>query len=98
MVKGGFVNSVSVGFQPIEWTLAKDKARPGGIDFKKQKLLEISVVPIPANENAIALARAAGIDVDRLGLVQKVAPVPTKKGLEQVSWLAGLLSELGCLS
>ena len=95
MVKGGFVNSVSVGFQPIEWTLAKDKARPGGIDFKKQKLLEISVVPIPANENAIALARTAGIDVDRLGLVQKVAPVPTKKGLEQVSWLAGLLSELG---
>lgn len=71
MVKGGYINSVSVGFQPLEWQQTKDKSRPGGIDFKKQELLEISVVPIPANKNAIQLARAAGIDVDRLGLTEQ---------------------------
>lgn len=95
LVKGGYLNSVSVGFQPIEWTLAKDKSRPGGIDFKKQKLLEISVVGIPANENAVAQARAAGIDVDRV--LSRDGKTPTKKGLYSVSWLASILSDLGWL-
>jgi HK97 family phage prohead protease len=67
LVKGGYLNSVSVGFQPREWAISKDKNRPGGLDFKKQRLLEISVVGVPANENAIALARAAGIAVERIG-------------------------------
>src|SRR5579871_5932232 len=57
MVKGGFLTACSVGFAPVEWSLTKDKSRPGGIDFAKQELLEISVVPVPANPNAIALAR-----------------------------------------
>jgi HK97 family phage prohead protease len=68
MVKGGFLNTVSVGFQPIEWELAKDKSRPQGVNFKKQELLEISIVPIPANANALVQAKAAGIDIARLGL------------------------------
>ena len=96
LVKGGYVNSVSVGFQPMEWTLAKDKQRPGGIDFKKQKLLEVSVVAIPANENAVAQARAAGIDVDRIGL-KRVEPKVTKRGLYSVATLASILAELGWL-
>lgn len=76
MVKGGFLNAVSVGFMPLEWVATKDKSRPGGIDFKRQSLMEISIVPLPANQNALALARAAGIDVDRLGLADKTADVP----------------------
>jgi HK97 family phage prohead protease len=68
MYKGGFLNAVSVGFAPLEWQLSKDKSRPQGIDFKKQELLEISCVPIPALPTALVQARAAGIDVDRLGL------------------------------
>lgn len=70
MVKGGFLNAVSVGFMPLEWVATKDKSRPGGIDFKRQSLMEISIVPLPANQNALAQARAAGIDVDRLPLMQ----------------------------
>jgi HK97 family phage prohead protease len=69
LVRGGFVNTCSVGFQPLIWEQTKDKTRPGGLDFKKQRLLEVSVVPLPANSNAVALARAAGIDVDRLALM-----------------------------
>jgi HK97 family phage prohead protease len=68
MVKGGFLKTVSVGFQPIEWELAKDKNRPQGVNFKKQELLEISIVPIPANPNALVQAKAAGIAIERLGL------------------------------
>ena len=103
MVKGGYINSVSVGFEPLEWKQAKDPKRPGGLDFIRQRLREISVVGIPANENAIALARAAGIDVDRLELlagaepVTRDAPKVTKKGLYAVSALASLLAELGWL-
>lgn len=96
LVKGGYLNSVSVGFQPLEWQQTKDKTRPGGLDFKKQKLLEISIVGIPANENAVAQARAAGIDVDRVAFgASREAPVVTKRGLYSVSSLASVLADLG---
>ncbi|MEZ0060898.1 HK97 family phage prohead protease [Bradyrhizobium elkanii] len=76
MVKGGYLNAVSVGFAPIDWAPTKDKSRPGGVDFKKQELLEISIVPIPANPAALVQARAAGIDVDRLGLIASASEEP----------------------
>ena len=105
MVKGGWLKTVSVGFAPIEWKAAKDKARPGGVDFVKQELLEISIVPIPANPNALIQAKAAGVDLARLGLkavdepahVARTAPPMTRKGLYSVSFLASILSDLGYL-
>jgi hypothetical protein len=66
MVKAGYVKATSVGFLPIEWGWSKDKSRPFGIDFTKQELLEISIVPVPANANALAEARRLGIDLDPL--------------------------------
>jgi HK97 family phage prohead protease len=60
--KGGFINAVSVGFNPLEWTFVNDADRPYGIDFKRQELLEISVCPVPCNSNALAEARSKGID------------------------------------
>lgn len=96
LIDGGFINSVSVGFQPLEWKQTKDKSRPGGIDFLKQELLEVSVVPIPANRNALHQARAAGIDIASLGVVLDDLPISTK-GLYEVSWLASLLESLGYL-
>jgi HK97 family phage prohead protease len=107
LVKAGILNSVSVGFQPLEWAQAKDRARPGGIDFRKQKLLEISVVGIPANENAIAQARAFGLDVEGLQFdafpapvvsVTREGPKVTKRGLGSVSALASILNDLGWLT
>jgi HK97 family phage prohead protease len=57
LVVDGFVKAVSVGFLPIEWQWADDdKSRPGGINFERQELLEISVCPIPANANALVQA------------------------------------------
>ena len=73
-----FLNAVSVGFQPHEWTFVSEstdaeRARRGGIDFLKQSLLEYSAVPVPANANALAVARSAGIDT-----------TPLKRWAEQV--------------
>jgi hypothetical protein len=54
----GFIKAGSVGFIPVEWKFADDKARPMGIDFKRQSLLEFSIVPVPANANALIEARS----------------------------------------
>lgn len=60
---GGYVNAVSVGFIPLEWTFVNDTDRPWGIDFKRQELLEISACPVPANPNALAEALTKGINL-----------------------------------
>jgi len=67
LIKGkyerGFMRAVSVGFRVFEFEELprKDQSpnqRPGGLLFKKQELLEISAVAVPAN--AKALRRALG--------------------------------------
>jgi HK97 family phage prohead protease len=60
MLKAGFLRATSVGFQPLKH--AYDEER-GGFDFLKQSLLEFSVVPVPANPQALMDAKAAGIDM-----------------------------------
>ena len=67
MVGAGYINAVSVGFMPIEYSFVEnDPSRGWGIDFKRQELLEISACPVPANANALVEARAKGIDVGPL--------------------------------
>lgn len=51
MVKAGFLNATSVGFAGIEANKSKDRER--GYDFMKQELLEFSIVPVPANPEAL---------------------------------------------
>ncbi len=51
MCKGGFLNATSVGFRGMEYDEAKDRR---GYDFKKQELLEFSIVPVPSNPEALA--------------------------------------------
>jgi hypothetical protein len=63
LVKGGYIRTVSVGFNPIEYSFVNEKDRPFGIDFKKQELLEISPCPVPCNPNALIAAAAKGIDI-----------------------------------
>jgi HK97 family phage prohead protease len=60
LVRGGFLRAVSVGFRALEWT--RDDAR-GGVNFKRQELLEVSICPVPANQNALLAASASGIDM-----------------------------------
>lgn len=62
MIEAGLISAVSVGFLPIEYAFSTDKSRPYGVDFTKQELLEISVVPVPCNGSALITARSLGID------------------------------------
>lgn len=63
LLMGGYLNAVSVGFTPLEWSFTEDDDRSFGVDFKRQKLLEYSVVPVPANPNALIEARSKGINI-----------------------------------
>lgn len=59
MVKGGFLNTVSVGFMPLKWELRYDgEGEFLGYNFIEQELLELSVVPVPAHPNALVTSKA----------------------------------------
>lgn len=61
MVRAGFLNSTSIGFEPksfVEEKRAAGETGPPIIVFDSVDLLEVSLVPIPSNPNAQALARA----------------------------------------
>lgn len=60
LLKGGFLNAASVGIDPIEWFFDE---KNGGIRFKRQELLEHSIVPVPCNPEALQRAKTAGIDM-----------------------------------
>jgi HK97 family phage prohead protease len=66
MTLGGYINAVSVGFVPKDYEWSDEDGREWGIDFKQQELLEISIVPVPCNANALIEARAKGIDTGPL--------------------------------
>lgn len=63
MYKGGFLSATSVGFVPLKYAFTDDPKRRFGIDFLEQELLEFSLVPVPANADALIEGKAAGIDV-----------------------------------
>lgn len=62
MVKAGLLNAVSVGFDSLEMNeIYDEKTTPPrfrGFHHKKMVLREISLVPIPANENAIVVSKS----------------------------------------
>lgn len=64
LYRQGFLNACSVGWLPVAGKRATEPGRdPGAYDFSKVELLEISAVPVPADADALATARAAGIDL-----------------------------------
>jgi HK97 family phage prohead protease len=60
LLKGGFLRATSVGFRPMKYALNEDRR---GIDFEEQELMEFSIVPVPANPEALMDAKGLGIDV-----------------------------------
>lgn len=58
-VRGGFLRGASVGFHPLE---AEPRGDGKGVHFKRQELYEYSILPIPAHREALAEAKAAGLD------------------------------------
>lgn len=69
LVDAGFLNAVSVGFAPIEFVWNDEHK---GYDFHRTELLEVSIVAVPANQEALI---AAGFD---LGSVKYMYPTVGK--------------------
>jgi HK97 family phage prohead protease len=53
MVSQGFLRATSVGFRPLDYSFAKAAGRSNGIDFHSAELLEVSIVPVPANASCL---------------------------------------------
>lgn len=68
LYKGGYLNSFSVGFVAKEANWDEDN---GGFVIEESELLEISTVSVPANPEALALAKSKGIDVDLINEFRK---------------------------
>ncbi len=76
-VKDGFINTVSVGFMPLE---REDNT------FTKSELLELSFVPVPANPEALVQLRSAGLEpmeLKEMFPAVKEEPVPDEKPKEE---------------
>jgi HK97 family phage prohead protease len=59
LILAGILKATSVGFRPIESKpISKDS---NGTLYTKQELVETSVVSVPANPNALAIAKSLGI-------------------------------------
>jgi uncharacterized protein len=89
LYRGKFLSAVSVGFIPTSQpTPIKDEnGNFSGWEFNGQTLLELSCVPVPANENALARARAAGFAEEYLQRAfgtEEVSTIPeTVAGLKE---------------
>jgi HK97 family phage prohead protease len=61
MAKNGYINAMSVGFRALQYSQMEDY----GIHYTEQELLELSIVPVPANPEALMQARSAGVVSDK---------------------------------
>jgi HK97 family phage prohead protease len=69
LIEAGILRAVSVGFHPKE-SVALDHKNPfSGYKFTKQELIETSLVSVPANPNALAVAKSLKISPETQQLV-----------------------------
>jgi HK97 family phage prohead protease len=59
MIKAGFISAVSIGFIPLE--MEEDT-------YTKSEMVEFSIVPVPANPEALIYAKKLGMDLKKMGL------------------------------
>jgi HK97 family phage prohead protease/HK97 family phage major capsid protein len=70
LIDAGILKAVSVGFKPIKSVERKDdEGRWLGQHFLKQELVETSVVAVPANPNALVVAKSLKISPETLTLI-----------------------------
>lgn len=75
----GILKATSVGFKPLK---AEPRAGGKGLDYTEAELLETSIVSVPANPNALQVAKSLNISDDTLALVfGKQAVTPERRSL-----------------
>lgn len=91
---GGFLNATSIGFIPMSMTPIDPDRQWGPQDITSWEMLEYSVVPVPANQNALRLAMKslAGSEEKR----GRVLSASNEKRLKEAADLInGVLVQLG---
>jgi HK97 family phage prohead protease len=78
LIEAGVLKATSVGFKPIERKPRKINDQYVGEIFTKQDLVETSIVAIPANPNALAIAKELKISEDTRKLVFAASGNPDK--------------------
>lgn len=68
LMDAGILRAVSVGFRPVEST-ALEGSKIGGRRYIKSELIETSLVSVPANPNAIAVAKSLKVSRETLDVV-----------------------------
>lgn len=69
LVEQGILRAVSVGFRPLKSEPMDPKKPYGAQRYKAQELLETSLVSVPANPAALALARSLNLSSETMSLV-----------------------------
>ena len=80
LIDGGFLNATSVGFRPM----ASEPLATGGQKFTQCELLEFSVVPVPANPQALQVMRAK-LAGDWRDVWDKFTTITTRSGFKKQS-------------
>jgi HK97 family phage prohead protease/HK97 family phage major capsid protein len=69
LVEAGILKAVSVGFRPLDHSPLNPKDPWSGQRFHKQELVETSLVAVPANPNALAVAKSLNVSPATIDLV-----------------------------
>jgi HK97 family phage major capsid protein/HK97 family phage prohead protease len=69
LLDAGILKAVSVGFKPIDSVPLNPKDPWAGSRFLKQELVECSLVAVPANPNALSVAKSLNVSEDTLRIV-----------------------------
>ena len=69
LIEADILRAVSVGFRPLEHEPINAKDPWGGTRYKKSELVEASLVSVPANPNALSVARSLNISPSTVRMV-----------------------------
>jgi len=69
LIDDGVLRAVSVGFLPKEANRLDEKNPSSGYLIKAAELLEVSLVSVPANQDALMIAKSLGLTDDELATV-----------------------------
>jgi len=85
LAKSGYLNATSVGFIGLQSVpRLNEKGEYLGKIYKKQELLETSIVPVPSNPTALMEARSKGIINDNeLKMLTEEKKITTKPGWDE---------------
>lgn len=78
LAEQGILKAVSVGFQPVPGKVEPiENSKRGGVRYKEAELVECSIVSVPANPNALQIARGLHVSDDTLEMVFGKSAVET---------------------